>query len=61
MEQKTQADIMARIAELRARYGRLRSICGPQGISRETIAEYMKEIQKLQAQQVEIADSYLRN
>lgn len=50
MEQKTQADIAARIADLRQRYGRLRTICGPQAISRQTIEAYTKELQALEAQ-----------
>jgi multidrug resistance efflux pump len=50
METEQQAEIKERIAELRNRYARLKAICGPQAISRETIAEYTKELQTLQAQ-----------
>jgi hypothetical protein len=43
-------EIKEKIAEIRQRYSRLKAICGPQGISRETMADYTKEILKLQAQ-----------
>jgi hypothetical protein len=49
MEQKI-TTINARISEIRQRYNRLKAICGPQGISRETIAEYTREIRRLQEQ-----------
>lgn len=43
-----QTETKQKIAELRQRYARLKAICGPQGISRETIADYTREIQQLQ-------------
>ena len=48
IEQKD--EIKKRIAEIRQSYSKLKAICGPQGINRETIAAYTREIQELQAQ-----------
>jgi 3-deoxy-D-arabino-heptulosonate 7-phosphate (DAHP) synthase len=45
-----QAETKAKIAALRESYARLRAICGPQGISRETKAEYADKIAQLQTQ-----------
>lgn len=50
MEQEKQAEIKKQIAELRARYARLRNICGPQHISKATIEKYTQEISALQTQ-----------
>jgi len=49
-EIQSKDEIKVKIADLRQRYTRLRAICGHQGISQETIAEYTKAIQKLQTQ-----------
>lgn len=39
-----------KIADLRERYRRLKATCGLQAISKETIADYSKQLKELQAQ-----------
>ena len=41
-------EISEKIFELRKRYAKLKAICGPRGVSEETIIEYAKIIKKLQ-------------
>lgn len=48
--ENTNADINARIAELRTRFARLKATCGLRAISRETIESYAEELAKLQTQ-----------
>ena len=49
MEQATQEEIKAKIAQLRKRYEILRAMAGPRGLNLETIKDYANEIEKLQA------------
>jgi hypothetical protein len=50
METQQQAEAKAKIAALREKYAKLRSICGPQAISQQTREEYARAIETLQAQ-----------
>ena len=43
-----QEEIKARIAELKARYAKLRAICGPRVLGSETIERYAEEIESLE-------------
>lgn len=46
---QTQENVKAEIAEIRARYIKLKAICGLQRISKETIESYTKEVKKLES------------
>ena len=50
MEQEKINELKAKIAQIKKRYGILRAMAGPRGISPETTEEYAKEIENLQAQ-----------
>jgi len=50
METEEQTKIKEKMAELRARYARLRNLCGPRHINRATAEEYAKQLQTLEAQ-----------
>lgn len=50
--QTTSEETKARIAALRQGYARLKALCGPNGVAKETIETYKKEIQNLEAQQL---------
>ena len=50
MKTQDKTEIKTRILEIRNRYMRLRNICGPQNISKNTIADYIREIQSLESQ-----------
>jgi hypothetical protein len=50
LQQQTEADTKAEIAELRQRYLRLKAICGLQHISQQTLQDYSKKIVELENQ-----------
>lgn len=48
--QITKEEAKAKVAELRKGYAKLKALCGPNGISLETIKSYREAIQRLEAQ-----------
>ncbi len=48
--EKTTTNIKEKIAQLRQRYAKLRMFCGRQHISQQTMSDYLKAIQTLEAQ-----------
>lgn len=50
MTNTNEAETREKIAEIRKRFEILRAICGPRGISRETIQEYGIRIKQLEAE-----------
>jgi len=44
-----QEEIKAKIAQLKNNWARLRNLCGPRGVSRETFERYADEIENLES------------
>jgi SMC interacting uncharacterized protein involved in chromosome segregation len=49
MQEQTNEEVKQEIAALRARYNRLKAICGQQAISRQTMESYSRELARLQS------------
>lgn len=47
---QNQEQIKAKIAELRQGYAKLKVLCGPRGVSQETVESYREAIKRLETQ-----------